>query len=59
MTNLENGCRKDTVCLFFAYLSVYLLYLASHNANQYLPLLFQRKRAADIYIFALILHVIP
>ena len=57
MTNSANGCLKDM--LIFAYLSVYLFCLASHNANQYLPLLFQRKRAADIYIFALILHVIP
>ena len=57
MTNSANGCRKHM--LIFAYLSVYLLTLASHNANQYLSLLFQRKRAADIYIYALILHVIP
>ena len=42
---------------YFASLSVYLC-LASHNANQLLPLLFHRKRTADIYIFALILHVI-
>ena len=57
MTNSVNGCLK--ICLYIAYLSVYLLCLVSHNANQYLPLLFQRKRAADIYIFVLILHVIP
>ena len=54
MTNSANGCRKDMLifCIF------YLLCLASHNAYQYLPLLFQRKRIANIYIFALILHVI-
>ena len=57
MTNSANGCRKDM--LIFSYLSVYLLCLASHNANQYLSWLFLRKRAADIYIFALILHGIP
>ena len=56
MTNSANGCRKDY--LYFASLSIYLLCLASHNAIQSLPLLFQRKRTADIYIFALILHVI-
>ena len=54
ITNLANGCRKDM--LVFASLIVYLLYLASHNANQFLSLLFQRKRTADIY--ALIIHVI-
>ena len=43
------------ICLYFASLSVYLLCLASHNANQFLPLLFQRKRTANIYIFALYL----
>ena len=46
------------VSLYFASLSVYFLCLASHNSNQFLPLLFQRKRAANICIFALILHVI-
>ena len=56
MTNSANGCRKDM--LIFCILSVYLLCLASHNANQFLTLLFKRKRTADIYIFALILHVI-
>ena len=40
-------------CLYFAFLSVYLLCLASHNANQFLPLLFQRKRTANIYILLL------
>ena len=41
------------ICLYFASLSVYLLCLASHNANQFLPLLFQRKRTANIYSIAL------
>ena len=59
MTNSANG-NVVKICLYFASLSVYLLCLASHNANQFLPLLFKRKRIADtcIYIFALILHVI-
>ena len=57
MANSANG-KVVKICLYFASLSVYLLCLASHNANQFLPLLFQRKRTADIYIFALILHVI-
>ena len=56
MTNSANVCRKDM--LIFASLSVYCLCLASHNANQFLPLLFHIKRTTDIYIFALILHVI-
>ena len=56
MTNSANGCRKDM--LIFASLSVYLLCLASHNADQFLPLLFQRKGTADSYISALILHVV-
>ena len=51
MTNSANGCRKDR--LIFASLSVYLLCLVSHNANQFLQLLFQRKRTADIYILLL------
>ena len=59
MTNSANGCRKDMLILiYFVSLSLYLLCLASHNANQFLPLLFQRKRTANIYIFALILHVL-
>ena len=41
------------ICLYFASISVYLLCLASRNANQSLPLLFQRKRTADIYILLL------
>ena len=45
------------IYLYFASLSVYLLCLASHNANQFSPLLFQRKRSADIYIFALMLYL--
>ena len=53
MTNSANGCRKDM--LIFC---IFKYCLASHNANQFLPLLFHRKRTADIYIFALILHVI-
>ena len=39
------------ICVYNASLSVYLLCLASYNANQFLPLLFQRKRTANIYIF--------
>ena len=46
------------ICLCFASLSVYLPCFPSHNGNQFLPLLFQIKRTANIYIFALILHVI-
>ena len=41
------------MCLYFAFLSVYLLCLASHNANQFLPLLFQRKKL-QIFIFLLL-----
>ena len=56
MTNSANGCRKDM--LIFCNFKRLSSCLASHNANQFLPLLFQRKRTANIYIFALILHVI-
>ena len=51
MTNSANGCHKDM-------LTFGIFNCSSSNANQFLPLLFQRKRIADIYIFALILHVI-
>ena len=56
MTNSANGVVK--IRLYFASLSVYLLCLTSHNANQSLLMLFQRTITADIYIFALIVHVI-
>ena len=42
------------ICLYFASLSDYCLCLASHNANQFLPLLFHRKRTAYIYIYLLL-----
>ena len=58
MTNSAYDCHKDMLIFCIKCLSVYCLCLASHNANQFLPLLFHRKRTADIYIFALILHVI-
>ena len=41
------------ICLYFASLSIYLLCLASHNANQFLPLLFQRKEL-QMFIFLLL-----
>ena len=55
MTNSANSCRRDM--LIFCIFRCLSFCLASHNANQFLLLLFKRKRTADIYIFALILHV--
>ena len=43
------------ICLYFAFLSVYLLCLPSNIC--FLPLLFQRKRTADIYIFSCMLYL--
>ena len=57
MANSANGCRKDML-IFCIIKCLKCLCSASHNAYQFLPLLFHRKRTADIYIFALILHVI-
>ena len=56
MTNSANGCRKDML-IFYIFKCLSFL-LGPHYANQFLPLLFQRKRIADNYIFSLILHVI-
>ena len=58
MTNSANGCRKDMLifCIFKCLSSLFGLY--GNNAYQFLTLLFQRNRTVDIYIFALILHVI-
>ena len=55
---VANSMVVVKICLYFASLSVDLLCLASHNANQFLPLLFQRKRTADIYIFALAYYIL-
>ena len=50
MTNSANGCRKGM--LIFCIIKC-LLSLASHNANQFIPLLFHRKRM-HITIFLLL-----
>ena len=54
MINSANGCHKDM--LIFCIFKCYFLCLASHNANQFLPLLFQRKRIQPMVVIKICLY---